>query len=81
MSSMTEAIVHEEVLESVEEDFPRFSKIEKMVLFALVMECDRCIKNEGLDCFETGRHFSCPFFNIRKIYKIKDIEIWKEMIK
>ena len=59
----------------------QFTRIERMLFFAVVSECERCIRSEGMDCFESSRRVDCPFSNIREEYGISDVEIWKEMVK
>lgn len=77
---MTEVIVGESGICDTEE-VAQLSRLERMLLFAVVSECERCISSEGEDCLESLRKINCPLFNIRQIYKINDIEIWKEMMK
>jgi hypothetical protein len=67
-------------------DFPgvgtrEFSRLERMLLFAVISECERCICSEGCDCFEAGKSVSCPFVPIREEYSVMDIVGWKEVVR
>ena len=82
MSSMSEIKEKPmEVHEAFGLDPIHFTRLERMLFFAVVSECERCIRSEGVDCFESSRSIDCPFSNIRDEYGINDVEIWKEMIK
>jgi len=76
---ITEKIVG--VHETLGVDPLQFTRLEKMLFFAVVSECERCIQSEGADCFESSRLVDCPFNNIREEYGISDVEIWKEVIR
>ncbi len=82
MSSISETVV--EVTESdhepVEFDPAQFTRLERMLLFALVSECERCIESEGADCLPSMNSVDCPFFCFREEYKVYDIEMWKELV-
>ena len=80
MSSIAPEVSVEGLVE-VTTDGPRqFSRLEKMLFFALISECERCIRSEGYDCFDTAKKVRCPFFEIRQEYGVRDIFEWKEMM-
>lgn len=58
-----------------------FSRMERMLLFAVISECERCICSEGLDCFDSDKSVSCPFVPIREEYSVRDIVEWKEVVR
>ena len=80
MSSISHVITDEVSKEHMEIGIREFSRLEKMLLFAVISECDRCISSEGHDCFDTGKQISCPFTKIREEYNVADILEWKEII-
>jgi len=80
MSSLTHVIIDEATTEHMEIGLIEFSRLEKMLLFAVITECERCICSEGYDCFDAGKTISCPFVSIREEYKVVDIPEWKELI-
>ena len=77
MSSVTEIVVEE----PFEGEPKKFTRLERMLLFAVVTECERCIQTEGADCFGSERSVDCPFYDFRQEYNVDDIESWKEMVK
>ena len=81
MSSMTQLIVNETIGYHQTLGLKEFSRLERMLLFAVVTECDRCIKSEGHDCFDFNKTVGCPFVNVREEYQVLDIIEWKEMVK
>jgi len=58
-----------------------FTRLERMLLFAVISECERCVSSEGYDCFDAGKRVGCPFVSIREEYAIADIAEWKERIQ
>ena len=81
MSSMTELIVDEAVGEHQELGLSVFTRLEKMLLFAVVSECSRCIKAEGHDCFDFHKSMGCPFVTVREEYQVIDIVEWRETVQ
>ena len=81
MSSIQHEIVKESPDEHGDLELREFSRLERMLLFAVINECDRCIKSEGHDCLCSPKFVSCPFVSIREEYGIRDIHIWKEMVQ
>ena len=80
MSSLSHVITDETTCEHMELGIKEFSRLEKMLLFAVISECERCIYSEGYDCFDAGKTISCPFVTIREEYSVVDIQEWKELI-
>ncbi|MBA3044869.1 MAG: hypothetical protein KKH41_05160 [Candidatus Thermoplasmatota archaeon] len=80
MSSITQDIVDETAMEHIKFGFAEFSRLEKMLLFAVITECERCICSEGKDCIVAGKSVACPFVPIREEYQITDVQEWKGMI-
>lgn len=58
-----------------------FTRLERLLLFAVISECDRCVRSEGYDCFDAGKNVGCPFVSIRDEYGIADIAEWKELVR
>jgi len=81
MASITHTLTDSISSEHMDIGIREFSRLEKMLLFAVVSECERCISCEGYDCFDTGRRISCPFIKIRDEYGVIDILEWKEMVQ
>ena len=81
MSSMTQIIVDETCEEHQTLGLNEFTRLEKMLLFAVVSECDRCIKSEGYDCFDSQKPASCPFVAIREEYQVLDMVEWREIVQ
>ena len=81
MSSMTELIVDDAVREHQALGLNEFTRLEKMLLFAVVSECSRCIKAEGHDCFDFHKSIGCPFVTVREEYRVNDIIEWKERVQ
>ncbi len=77
MSSVTEIIVEE----PFGAEPKKFTRLERMLLFAVVTECERCTQTEGADCFGSGQKVDCPFYDFRQEYSVDDIESWKEKVK
>ena len=80
MSSITHYLTDEASREHMDLGLVEFTRLEKMLLFAVITECERCIASEGRDCFDMGKDVSCPFVAIRHEYGIQDIYEWKERI-
>jgi hypothetical protein len=82
VSSIAKPIVETTDLdhETVNIEPAQFTRLERMLLFALVSECERCIESEGKDCLPTMNSVDCPFFDFREEYKVYDIELWKELV-
>ena len=79
---MSEVIVEETGLEEdIDPRQKQFTRLERMLLFAVVSECDRCICSEGTDCLQSMHKVDCPFFRFRQEYKVYDIEMWQELVK
>ncbi len=81
MSSMTQTIVDETSEEHQELGLNEFTRLEKMLLFAVVSECSRCIKAEGHDCFDFHKSVGCPFVTVREEYQVIDIVEWREKVR
>ena len=81
MSSLTEIIVDETSEEHQNLGLNEFTRLEKMLLFAVVSECSRCIKAEGHDCFDFHKSIGCPFVTVREEYEVLDIIEWKERVR
>ena len=81
MSSMVEVIMDETCEEHRNIGLKEFTRLEKMLLFAVVSECSRCVKSEGFDCFDYQKPMSCPFVNVREEYQVIDIIEWKERVQ
>ena len=81
MSSMTKTIVDETSLEHQELGLNEFTRLEKMLLFAVVSECSRCINAEGHDCFDFHKSVGCPFVTVREEYQVIDIVEWREKVR
>lgn len=81
MSSLTQVITDQTTSEHMEFGLKEFTRLEKMLLFAVISECERCIYSEGYDCFDAGKTISCPFVSIREEYSVADILEWKELIR
>ncbi len=81
MSSLTHEMTDDVTREHEEMGLREFSRLEKMLLFAVITECERCIRSEGFDCFDTGKSVGCPFVQIREEYSITDIVEWKETMR
>ncbi len=58
-----------------------FSRLERMLLFAVVSECERCMHSEGEDCLASGRKMGCPFVSVREEFQIYDVLDWKEVVR
>jgi hypothetical protein len=80
MASLTHVITDETTHEHMNIGIKEFTRLEKMLLFAVISECDRCIVSEGYDCFDAGKTISCPFVSIREEYNVVDLPEWKELI-
>jgi len=80
MSSITHDLVDSTEAEHAQFGLRDFSRLERMLLFAVVTECERCISSEGRDCLDTAKSVSCPFVSIREEYGIHDIPEWKELV-
>jgi hypothetical protein len=80
MASLTHVITDTTTHEHMNIGLKEFTRLEKMLLFAVISECDRCINSEGYDCFDAGKTISCPFVNIREEYNVIDIPEWRELI-
>ena len=81
MSSMTELIVDDAVGEHQTLGLREFTRLEKMLLFAVVSECTRCISAEGHDCFDNHKTIDCPFVAAREEYQVIDIVEWRERVQ
>ncbi len=81
MSSMTQITVDETSQEHQELGLNEFTRLEKMLLFAVVSECSRCIKAEGHDCFDFHKSMGCPFVTVREEYQVIDIVEWREKVR
>ena len=81
MSSMSEVIVDEPIVEDGRPEFKGFTRLERMLLFAVVTECERCIRSEGIDCMHHRTRIDCPFFSVREEYKVHDVEVWRERVR
>ena len=81
MSSMTELIVDDAVGEHQTLGLNEFTRLEKMLLFAVVSECSRCANTEGHDCFDYHKPVDCPFVTVREEYKVIDIVEWRERVQ
>lgn len=81
MSSLTHIITDETTCEHMQLGLTDFTRLEKMLLFAVISECERCIHSEGYDCFDAGKTISCPFVSIREEYNVADILEWKELVR
>lgn len=81
MSSLTELIVDETSEEHQNLGLTEFSRLEKMLLFAVVSECSRCIKAEGHDCFDFHKPVGCPFVAVREEYQVIDMIEWREIVR
>lgn len=81
MSSLTEVIVEETGIAEESPKLEEFTRLEKMLLFAVVTECERCIASEGIDCLRRMHRIDCPFFSVRQEYKVDDIEVWREKVR
>ena len=81
MSSFTQVIEDETTSQHKEIGLKEFTRLEKMLLFAVISECERCIHSEGYDCFDTNKTVTCPFVSIREEYTVNDILEWKERIR
>ena len=80
MSSMTHDLADEVSREHMSLGLGEFTRLERMLLFAVIAECERCIGSEGVDCFDTGKPVSCPFVGVRHEYGIRDICEWKGVV-
>ena len=80
MSSLIHVINDETASEHMQIGLKEFTRLEKILLFAVISECERCINSEGHDCFDAGKTVSCPFVSIRDEYSVVDIPEWKELI-
>jgi hypothetical protein len=77
---MSEVIVDESGIDEAPKT-KEFTRLERMLLFAVVSECERCISSEGVDCLQAGqRRVDCPFYSVREEYKVHDIEVWRERV-
>lgn len=81
MASMAHTIIDETCEEHRMLGLREFTRLEKMLLFAVVSECGRCIKSEGHDCFDFKKPVDCPFVNIREEYSVIDIAEWGERVQ
>ena len=81
MASLTHEINDHISISHMDIGIREFSRLERMLLFAVISECERCIGSEGFDCFDSGRHVSCPFVAIREEYHVTDLLEWKEMLR
>jgi len=78
---MSEVIVDESGIEEGTPDFKGFTRLERMLLFAVVTECERCIRSEGVDCMHHRTRIDCPFFSVREEYRVHDVELWRERVR
>ena len=82
MSSIThDGLMEGTVREHAELGLTAFTRLERMLLFAVISECERCIGSEGQDCFCLEKRVSCPFVAIREEYSVLDIAEWKERLR
>ena len=81
MSSIAHQIMDETVEEHANMGLREFTRLERMLLFAVVSECERCVKSEGYDCFDFGKHVDCPFVSVREEYEVRDIVEWRERVR
>jgi hypothetical protein len=81
MSSITHELGDQISMEHSELGIREFSRLEKMLLFAVVSECERCVRSEGEDCLASGRKMGCPFVSVREEFQIYDVMDWKELIR
>lgn len=81
MSSVTDDGAVESGAEHTDIGAKEFSRLERMLLFAVISECERCICSEGCDCFDASKSVSCPFVPIREEYSVRDISEWKEVVR
>jgi hypothetical protein len=86
MSSMSEVIVEDPIVgevtgvEDEKTEGRQFTRLERMLLFAVVTECERCIRAEGVDCLQHGqKRIDCPFYYVRELY-VHDVEVWRERV-
>ena len=76
---MSKAILENAGIEAPERQ--QFTRLERMLLFAVVTECMRCIETEGIDCMRRMERIDCPFFSVREEYKVDDVEVWREKVR
>ncbi len=81
MSSLTHDVTDDATREHSEIGLREFTRLERMLLFAVISECERCIRSEGFDCFDAGKIVGCPFVSIREEYNVIDVVEWKEMLR
>ena len=82
MSSIIhDTFIDETGREHTEFGLKEFTRLERMLLFAVISECERCISSEGHDCFDGEKPVSCPFVAIREEYGVFDVLEWKEMVR
>jgi hypothetical protein len=81
MSSLSHEVTDEATREHSELGLRGFTRLERLLLFAVISECERCIRSEGYDCFDAGKRVGCPFVSIREEYSITDIIEWRELVR
>ena len=81
MASLTNDLTDGATREHSELGLRGFTRLERMLLFAVISECERCIVSEGYDCFDAGKNVGCPFVTIREEYDMIDVLEWKERVK
>ena len=81
MSSIAHGLTDDASAEHLSFGLKEFTGMEKMLLFAVINECERCICSEGGDCLSSARPVSCPFVAVRKEYSIDDVSVWKELVR
>ncbi len=81
MSTMAEELTDQASAEHMQMGLRDFSRLERMLLFAVVTECERCIISEGRDCLDMPIPMSCPFVEVRQEYGIRDIFEWKKIVE
>jgi len=81
MSSLTQVVVDEACENHQILGLREFTRLEKMLLFAVVSECSRCISAEGHDCFDFHKPIGCPFVAVREEYQVIDIIEWREKVR
>lgn len=57
--------------------FSEYTNMERMMLDAILSECQSCITSEGRDCMVNSEITQCPFVEVRKTCGIVDIKCWK----
>ena len=53
-----------------------YTNMERMMLEAILSECQNCISSEGRDCMLDTGSVSCPFVEVRRTCGIHSMEDW-----